>query len=83
MNHKDETKAFGKMCEVNPTLKLLDNMCGLIHMDHQNSLSQYWYETIKPIMVQNVGDMCPHAGLKSSEAYDLVYRHLTKKLGLS
>ena len=82
MDDKARARKFQKLCEINPTLKLLERMCELVHSDHQNSLYRYWYETIKPVAVHNVGNMAQQAELKNSEAYDLAYEHLCRKLGM-
>jgi len=74
---------FEHLCEINPTLKLFERMCELVNMDHRNKLCGYWYHTIKPLVVLNVGHtgQCPEE-LRNSAAYDLVYSHLCKKLGM-
>jgi hypothetical protein len=82
MNEKARTRKFQTLCKINPTLKKLEQMCELLYYHNQNELLAYWYETIKPVMVRNVGASCGHEELADSDTYHFVYQYLTKKLGM-
>ena len=73
-------KNFDQIATELPMLREIETLCRLFRQNQVSKANAVWYEVIKPVVVKSVGNMSSYPAFKSSEAYDVVYQHLSDVL---
>jgi len=75
-------KTFEEIAEKVRILNQLELLCDAVASANWERSRQIWYEIIKPVVVKNVGFDNGSDEFNSTEDYETVYEHLSKRIGL-
>ena len=73
---------FDDIAKEHEVLNELEEICTLLKSRSDGRLNHIWYSIIKPAMSREVGFDSNDDRFRNTEAYEIVYNHLCKKLGV-
>lgn len=79
----ETTAEFERLVQLEPGLRRLEDRCRADFLRHEDRRWETWTNEIKPMLIRLVGWRASGpADVRTEQAYDVVYRHLTALLGI-